>query len=119
MIEKISTLEKAVEVFPEIKDFVDYVKQTNGQQTLQVENGVFRYLYNRDPEHNEFYRAELTLDRAHPKMWLFFREGMTGTAPFAEPAPGGVGLLQWLPEIFDTLKKVHEICFVHGKYFYS
>lgn len=104
-----SDLEKAVEMFPEIKEFVDYVGDTKGQETLKVENGKLRWSHDRGE--GNFYRMEFVLDRNKPNLWVYFREGQLGTAPFQEPAQGEE-LLRRLPEIFRFLKDTYDRCYV-------
>lgn len=107
-------LEQVIEVFPEVKEFIDYVVETGGQKTLKIEDKQFIWVHERevyDGRPTCFYRMELTLDRDNPKIWLSFREGQIGTAPVYEPVKGQE-ILDKLPEILEEVKGVYEKCFL-------
>ncbi|MBS3083426.1 hypothetical protein J4423_01335 [Candidatus Pacearchaeota archaeon] len=117
----VETLEQAVEVFPEIKDFVDYVVQTGGRNTLNVNNNTLNWRHEKDfygKIPSSFYHMALSLDRIDPKMTLFFREMQVGCQPFHEPARGDE-LLKKLPEIFEAMKRVYDKCFVKDRYIFT
>ena len=111
MVNEVLDLEQAVEVFPEIKEFVDYVLETNGQSTLKIEKGELRWNHVRG---EYFYSMQLALDRNNPRMWIYCREGMHGTAPFFEPAKGEE-LIKKLPQVFGELKGIYDKCFVRNE----
>jgi hypothetical protein len=113
----LSELEKAVEVFPEIKEFIDHVIETGGKDTLKIEEGAFTWDYKREDDKDCFYMMHLTLDRANPSMWIYFKEMQTGTPPFHKPAKSDE-LLKKLPKIMGTIQKVYDKCFINKEYWF-
>lgn len=114
-MEAISSLEQAVEAFPGIKEFVDYVIATNGQETLKVEKGYLNWYY----EHpgRGFYRADFKLDTQNPELFVFMREGMLGTDPMADPIKGKE-LIENLAEYFEEVRQIYAKCFVRNEAIY-